>query len=89
MRAFRHTCNSAGTTPTKVVAPAGTATVPNALVLRNASGQPVYLGGDNSVTASNGYLLANGETMAVDLVGDELWTSCASVGAEIQILARF
>lgn len=89
MRAFRHTCNNSGTSPLKVNAPAGTAKVPNALAVRNASGQAVYVGGDNTVSASTGYLLANGETMAVDLVGDELWTYCASTGAEIQILARF
>jgi hypothetical protein len=56
----------------------GSAAAPASVLVKNPTGgNTVYLGGA-TVDATDGFPLAGGESVAMDLVAEGLWAMCAS-----------
>jgi hypothetical protein len=65
----------------------GTANYPSSAILKNATGGATIFLGGKTVTTANGFPLAGGESLAVDLVNEELYGVAASA-VNLYILRR-
>lgn len=86
MRAVRYQFASTAV-PIKIANP-GTALNPNVVLIRNGTGSDLNIGTSNAVTTSNGFPQANGTTLEVQVVSDELWVIGPNNG-NFQVLARY
>lgn len=54
--------------------------------LKNSGTNPITLGG-SGVTATTGYLMAGGDTLSVDVEGDDALYAISALGSTLQVLA--
>jgi hypothetical protein len=74
-----------GTTPTLIAAGGSTMNPRSVAIQVPAAGQTVYIGGDD-VSTTNGFAVAVGGHISVDLTGDEVYGVVAATTQAVRLL---